>query len=193
MNLFTLARSAIARFPLWGLSSNLIAIFAMAQLVGPAHAGDPVTVGANVTFYATADGSPAPTFHWRKNGAPITGATGQLGQLALSALKARDPETKVIALARDPAKISDTEARAFDYTKPETLAAGLQGVSTVVLISSNDFNDRAGQHRAVIDAAKAAGIARGVALEAYRAVHRRGEWLPWMAPPPPAPVRCRLA
>ncbi len=28
----------------------------------------------------------------------------------------------------------------------------------MVLISSNDFNDRAGQHRAVIDAAKAAGV-----------------------------------
>jgi hypothetical protein len=86
MNLFTLARSAIARFPLWGLSSNLIAIFAMAQLVGPAHAGDPVTVGANVTFYATADGSPAPTFQWRKNGAPITGATGQTYVIASATL-----------------------------------------------------------------------------------------------------------
>ena len=42
---------------------------------------------------------------------------------------------------------------------------------------------------AFVEAAKAAGIARGVALEAYRAVHRRGAWLPWMAPPPPAPVR----
>ena len=42
---------------------------------------------------------------------------------------------------------------------------------------------------AFVEAAKANGIARGVALEAYRAVHRRGEWLPWMAPPPPAPAR----
>ena len=90
----------------------------------------------------------------------LTGASGQLGQLALTAIKARDPAASVIALARDPAKISDTEARAFDYTKPETLAAGLQGVSTVVLISSNDFNDRDGQHRAVIDAARAAGVSR---------------------------------
>ena len=35
---------------------------------------------------------------------------------------------------------------------------------------------------AFVEAAKANGIARGVALEAYRAVHRRGEWLSWMAP-----------
>jgi NAD(P)H dehydrogenase (quinone) len=50
--------------------------------------------------------------------------------------------------------------RAFDYTKPETLVPALTGVDTLVLISSNDFNDRAGQHRAVITAAKTAGVGR---------------------------------
>lgn len=90
----------------------------------------------------------------------ITGATGALGQLALKALKARAPQADIVALVRDPAKITDTPARAFDYTKPETLAPALQGVETLVLISSNDFNDRAGQHRAVITAAKTAGVKR---------------------------------
>lgn len=86
----------------------------------------------------------------------ITGATGQLGRLALAAIKTRGGSA--IALARDPAKAADlgVQLRAFDYTKAD--AAALQGVSTLVLISSNDFNDRAGQHRAVIDAAKAAGV-----------------------------------
>ncbi|OYU39709.1 MAG: NAD(P)-dependent oxidoreductase [Pseudorhodobacter sp. PARRP1] len=90
----------------------------------------------------------------------ITGASGALGQLALAALKTRAPKADVIALVRDPAKISGTPARAFDYTKPATLAPALAGVDTLVLISSNDFNDRIGQHRAVIDAAKAAGVKR---------------------------------
>lgn len=90
----------------------------------------------------------------------VTGATGHLGQLTLQALKTRAPQANVIALARDPAKISGTPARAFDYTKPETHAAALAGVDTLVLISSNDFNDRAGQHRAVIASAKAAGVKR---------------------------------
>ncbi|KAF0172530.1 MAG: NmrA family protein [Rhodobacteraceae bacterium] len=90
----------------------------------------------------------------------ITGATGQLGRLALAALKARAPQADLIALVRNPAAVTDTPARAFDYTKPETLAPALAGVDTLVLISSNDFNDRAGQHRAVIDAAKAAGVGR---------------------------------
>lgn len=34
-----------------------------------------VKPGAKVTFYATADGTPAPTFQWRKDGQDIPGAT----------------------------------------------------------------------------------------------------------------------
>lgn len=90
----------------------------------------------------------------------ITGATGQLGRLAIAALRKRGA-ANLLALVRDPAKAADlgVSARAFDYTKPETFSA-LEGVETLVLISSNDFNDRAGQHRAVIDAAKGAGVGR---------------------------------
>ena len=90
----------------------------------------------------------------------VTGATGQLGRLAIAALKARGAQP--VALVRDPAKAADlgVPARAFDYTRPETLAPALTGVDVLVLISSNDFNDRAGQHKAVIAAAKAAGVRR---------------------------------
>jgi NAD(P)H dehydrogenase (quinone) len=88
----------------------------------------------------------------------ITGATGQLGRLAIAALKSRGASP--IALARDPGKAADlgVPARAFDYTSADP--AALQGVDTLVLISSNDFNDRAGQHRKAIAAAKAAGVGR---------------------------------
>lgn len=88
----------------------------------------------------------------------ITGATGQLGRLAIAALKARGASP--VALARDPAKAADlgVEARAFDYTRPDP--AALKGVETLVLVSSNDFNERAGQHRNVIAAAKQAGVKR---------------------------------
>lgn len=97
----------------------------------------------------------------------ITGATGQLGKLALSAIKARGGSA--IALARDPAKAAGlgVEVRAFDYTKPD--AAALKGVETFVLISSNDFNDRLGQHRRAIDAAKAAGVKRVIYTSLLRA------------------------
>jgi NAD(P)H dehydrogenase (quinone) len=88
----------------------------------------------------------------------VTGATGQLGRLAIAALKARGAAP--IALARDPAKAADlgVEGRAFDYTKPD--AGALKGVDVLVLISSNDFNDRVGQHKAAIAAAKEAGVGR---------------------------------
>jgi NAD(P)H dehydrogenase (quinone) len=88
----------------------------------------------------------------------VTAATGQLGRLAIAALKARG--STPVALARNPAKAADlgVEVRAFDYTAPDP--AALKGVDTLVLISSNDFNDRAGQHRKAIFAAKAAGVTR---------------------------------
>jgi NAD(P)H dehydrogenase (quinone) len=87
----------------------------------------------------------------------LTGATGQLGRLAIAALKARGATP--IALARDPSKANlGVETRAFDYTSADP--AALTGIDTLVLISSNDFNDRAGQHRNVIAAAKAAGVKR---------------------------------
>jgi NAD(P)H dehydrogenase (quinone) len=88
----------------------------------------------------------------------VTGATGQLGRLAIEALKARGAAP--IALVRSPEKAADlgVDLRAFDYTKADP--AALKGVDVLVLISSNDFNDRVGQHRAVINAAKAAGVGR---------------------------------
>ena len=93
----------------------------------------------------------------------ITGASGQLGRAAIDFLKARADREHIVALARDPARVAGlgVEARAFDYThEPDALAPPLAGVETLVLISSSDFDDRVGQHRHVIDAAKAAGVSR---------------------------------
>lgn len=99
----------------------------------------------------------------------LTGASGQLGRLAVAALKARGHSP--VALVRDPAKAADlnVETRAFDYKATATLAPALAGVTTLVLISSNDFDDRVGQHRNVIAAAKAAGVGRIVYTSLLRA------------------------
>lgn len=90
----------------------------------------------------------------------ITGASGQLGRLAIENLKTRVDADDIIALVRDPSKVADlgVEAREADYHKPETLTAALQGIDRLVLISSSDFDDRAGQHQNVIDAAKETGV-----------------------------------
>ena len=86
----------------------------------------------------------------------ITGATGQLGRLAIAALQAR--AVRPIALARNPEKAADlgVEVRRFDYKSADPTA--LHGINTLVLISSSEFDDRPGQHRAVINAAKTAGV-----------------------------------
>jgi NAD(P)H dehydrogenase (quinone) len=89
----------------------------------------------------------------------VTGATGQLGRLALAALRARGAGD-VVALVRNTGADLGVPARAFDYTKPDNQVATLAGVDVLVLISSSDFNDRVGQHRNVIAAAKAAGVGR---------------------------------
>lgn len=99
----------------------------------------------------------------------VTGATGHLGRLAIAALKGRG--LSPIALVRDPAKAAEleAEARAFDYKATATLTPALAGVTTLVLVSSNDFDDRVGQHRNVIAAAKAAGVGRIVYTSILRA------------------------
>lgn len=93
----------------------------------------------------------------------ITGASGQLGQYVLDALLGRVPATEIVALVRDPAKLADAAAkgvtvRAFDYSKPDMLAPALEGVDRLLLISGSEVGQREAQHRAVIDAAKKAGV-----------------------------------
>ncbi len=88
----------------------------------------------------------------------ITGATGQLGRLAIVALKLRAPMVDIIALVRNTSADLGVPTRAFDYKHPQTSV--LAGVDVLVLISSSDFDDRIGQHKNVIDAAKSAGVER---------------------------------
>ncbi len=92
----------------------------------------------------------------------ITGATGQLGRLVVDRLKAKLPASDIVALVRSPEKVADLgiPARAFDYSKPDTLGEALSGVDTLLLISSSEVGQRATQHRNVIAAAKAAGVRR---------------------------------
>ena len=92
----------------------------------------------------------------------ITGATGQLGRLTIAKLKTLLPAGQLVALARSPEKADlGVETRTFDYDRPETLAPALAGVERLLLISSSEVGKRAPQHRAVIEAAKAAGVGVG--------------------------------
>lgn len=95
----------------------------------------------------------------------VTGSTGALGTLVIDALAEHVSLDQVVALARDPqraAHLSErgVHVRAFDYDRPEHLTAALEGVTDLLLISSNAVGQRVDQHRAVIDAARAAGVRR---------------------------------
>jgi NAD(P)H dehydrogenase (quinone) len=93
----------------------------------------------------------------------VTGASGQLGRLVIESLLGKVAPDQIVALVRDPASVADFAAkgvvvRAFDYDAPETLVPALAGVTRLLLISGNAVGSRVPQHRAVIDAAKAAGV-----------------------------------
>ncbi len=93
----------------------------------------------------------------------ITGATGQLGHLVISALLKSLPAQQVVAGARNTGKAADlaargVEVREVDYERPETLEVALVGIDKVLLISSSEIGKRARQHQAVIEAAKKADV-----------------------------------
>jgi len=73
------------------------------------------------------------------------------------------PASEIIAVVRSPEKAQDLQAlgvalRTADYNQPQTLQGAFAGVQKVLLISSSEVGQREAQHRAVIDAAKAAGV-----------------------------------
>lgn len=101
----------------------------------------------------------------------VTGATGQLGRLVIAGLKAKMDASDIVALARSPEKAADlgVTTRKADYDAPETLAPALAGIDTLLLISGSEIGQRTAQHRAVIDAAKAAGVGHIVYTSLLRA------------------------
>ncbi|QQV76827.1 SDR family oxidoreductase [Sphingomonas aliaeris] len=92
----------------------------------------------------------------------ITGATGQLGRHVVAQLAAKIPSDEIVALVRSPDKAIDlcVSARAFDYSRPDLLASALEGIDTLLLISSSEVGKRITQHGNVIAAAKTAGVGR---------------------------------
>ncbi|MFD8753152.1 SDR family oxidoreductase [Kitasatospora sp. NPDC059577] len=94
----------------------------------------------------------------------VTGATGQLGRLVVEGLLARVPASEVAVAVRSAEKAADLAARGVDvrvvdYDKPQTLAGAFAAGDRVLLISGSEVGRRIPQHRAVVDAAAAAGVA----------------------------------
>lgn len=103
----------------------------------------------------------------------VTGATGQLGRLVIAALLKKVPASSIVAAVRNVEKASDLAAlgvqvRHADYNQLPMWDNALKGADKVLLISSSEVGQRAKQHRAVIDAARRAGVK----LLAYTSVLR---------------------
>lgn len=95
----------------------------------------------------------------------ITGATGQLGRLAIEALLRRGvPAAQIIATGRDITGIKDLADRGIvtrraDFADPDSLAEAFTGAGKLLLISASfPVDERLGNHRRAIDAALAAGV-----------------------------------
>ncbi|CAM5669976.1 SDR family oxidoreductase [Streptomyces fumanus] len=95
----------------------------------------------------------------------VTGATGHLGRHVVEQLLAKVPADQVVAVVRDREKAADLAARGVrlavaDYNAPETFDGLFSAGDKALLISGNEVTkDRPAQHRTVIDAAAAAGVA----------------------------------
>ncbi|WP_432930894.1 SDR family oxidoreductase [Microbispora sp. CA-135349] len=93
----------------------------------------------------------------------VTGATGHLGRLVVEELAARVPASRIVAAVRSPQKAADLaergiEVREADYDRPATLGPAFEGATRVLLISGSEPGRRVDQHKAVVDAARAAGV-----------------------------------
>ena len=93
----------------------------------------------------------------------ITGATGHLGRLVVEQLLAAGvPAGDIIATGRATDRLKDladrgVQVRAVDLDDPAAVRAAVGDADRVLLISASDPGARVGQHRTVIDAARAAG------------------------------------
>jgi NAD(P)H dehydrogenase (quinone) len=93
----------------------------------------------------------------------ITGASGQLGRRTAELVLAQCAPGDVILATRTPDALADFASRGADvryanFDEPESLRAAFAGAERLLLISATDLQRRAAQHRAAIDAAKAAGV-----------------------------------
>ena len=98
----------------------------------------------------------------------VTGATGQLGRATLKRLLTLVPAGQLGVSVRDPDKAKEfaeqgVRVRRGDFADPASLGHAFEGADQVLLVSSNALQyggDTLAQHRAAIEAARAADARR---------------------------------
>ncbi|QIJ64144.1 NAD(P)H-binding protein [Streptomyces sp. JB150] len=95
----------------------------------------------------------------------VTGATGKLGRHVVGQLLEKVAAEQITAVVRDEARAADLAARGVrlavaDYNTPGSFDGLFTAGDKVLLISGSEVDkDRPAQHKVVIDAAGAAGVA----------------------------------
>lgn len=115
----------------------------------------------------------------------VTGASGLLGRAIIESLVRRMPAQQVGASVRDPAKVEGLAQRGVrvrrgDFTEPASLRDSFEGVSQLLLVSSNARafgGDTLAEHRHAIAAARAAG-ARRIVYTSQMAASPNSEFAP---------------
>ena len=101
----------------------------------------------------------------------VAGATGEVGGRVASRLAQRGVAQRLVV--RDPSRAPELEgaevARASNYEARDEMEAALKGAETLFLVSGEEARNRVEQHKAAVDAAKAAGVERIVYLSWYGA------------------------
>ena len=93
----------------------------------------------------------------------VTGASGQYGRAALDGLLERIPAEDIIAVTRNPIKLTAYAERGVDVRKGDfddglALVPALRGADRMLLISTGRVGRRVPQHRTAIEAAREAGV-----------------------------------
>jgi NAD(P)H dehydrogenase (quinone) len=93
----------------------------------------------------------------------VTGATGQLGTAVIDTLLKQISSNQISVITRKEEKRAAFQAKGFNaylgsYDNIIALENAMEGVDTVLLISSGDQGDRMQEHKNVVDAAKKMGV-----------------------------------
>ncbi|WP_026874461.1 NAD(P)H-binding protein [Jiangella gansuensis] len=106
----------------------------------------------------------------------VTGATGRFGSVVAHDLLNRRPANELAVVARTPARAAalaerGVEVRQGDYDDPASLEKAFADADTLLFVSGSDTTPgvRERQHRAVVDAAVAAGVGHIVYTSAITA------------------------
>ena len=93
----------------------------------------------------------------------VTGATGQIGSTVIATLLKQIAPQQINVISRSAEKMAHLKSKGINtfvgsYEDVNSLEKAMQGVDSVLLISSGDQGDRMQEHRNVIDVAKKMGV-----------------------------------